>query len=270
MRLFEFGDLSWIPGWYHVNLRKYLIFFYRVFGYFRLWVPATAAFIEHTQADAYVELGSGGGETLRLVVSELPPELIANRRFILTDIHPVPDFVERINREPGSSFVYFPEPVDASAIPEPLRHPRIFINSFHHFSPVEAHRILDSSLREGQAVLILEYVRNSPLGYLSMLTGPLVVWLTLPFVVSRQQLPIMLVVTYLLPIFPLMMLWDGFVSCRRAYRQKSLQSMLADLPYPVELRYEVKRSLLYPAGVTAVTVMPRGLCEETNFIATAI
>ncbi len=258
MRLFEFGDLDWVPEWYHVNLRKYLIFFYKAFGYFKLWIPSTVDFIDKSNSETFIELGSGGGEPLALVVSEIPDDKVSGKRFILSDINPVAEFVDRINGDAASPFEYHPTPVDATAIPAELAHPRIFINSFHHFTPEQVAKVVESSIAQNQPMLVLEYVRNTPLGFLSMLTGPLVLILTVPFVVSRKDLLPLLVFTYLLPIFPLMFFWDGIVSCARMYSPQALQKIVAASGTQADVSGYVKRNLLYPAGVTAVHIWPKG------------
>lgn len=257
VRLFEFGDLDWVPDWYHVNLRKYLIFFYKAFGYFKLWIPSTVEFLDRSKSDTFLELGSGGGEPLALVVSEIPADKVAGKRFILSDINPVQEFVDRTNSQTESPFKYHPEAVDATAIPAELAHPRIFINSFHHFTPEQVVQVVASSVAQKQPMLVLEYVRNTPTGYLSMLTGPLVLILTVPFVVSRKDLLPLLLFTYLIPIFPLMFFWDGIVSCARMYSPQALQRIVADSGAQAEVTGYVKRSLLYPAGVTAVHIWPK-------------
>ena len=264
MRLFEFGDLEQAPQWYHVNLRRYLVFFYKVFGYHGLWVPALTSFMRSAKDDAYLELGSGGGEALRLVVDELPDDMKAGKRFLLSDINPVSHFVEETNAQADSPFRYHPVAVDATQIPDDLAHPRIFINSFHHFSPQQVKANIRASTQAGQATLVLEYVRNTPLAYLSMVTGPVVAFLTVPFVVRREDLPAMLLFTYLIPAFPLMMLWDGIVSCARAYTAKSVRTALGDNAAAVEISSYVKRDLMYPAGVTAITIVPKDSAHMRN------
>lgn len=264
MRSFEFGDLSWVPDWYHVNMRRYLIFYYKVFGYFKLWIPALSEFISHTGAKKFLELGSGGGEALGLVVSALPDEIIKGREFILSDLSPSSHFVEKINDQPETPFRYEEGAVNATDIPSSMNYPRIFINSFHHFSPPQVARIMKSSVDSGQSMLVLEYVRNTPLGYLSMVFGPIVILLTLPFVVRPKDLPVLLLFTYFIPVFPLMVLWDGLISCSRAYQERELDLIAQQNGIDGHFESYVKRSLFYPAGVTAIIFNPGGKKETSS------
>jgi hypothetical protein len=238
-------------------MRRYLVFYYRLFRYFRLWIPALAGFIEKTGSRSYLECCAGSGQVMELLVSGLPKRLVRDREFILSDLNPLPEFVEQVNASTDSSIRYTEIPVDATRIPGDLDYPRIFINSFHHFPPETAGEIIKSGMQAGQGLIILEYVRHSLLGYVSMLAGSLTILLTLPFVVKPRDLPLMAVLTYLLPLFPLMFLWDGVVSCLRVYRPKDLSAMIAEENIPADITSSTKRSLLYPAGVLAVTIMPR-------------
>lgn len=256
MRLFEFGDMKWTPDWYHLYMRRYLVFYYRLFRYFRLWTPAISRFFESTGARSYLECCSGSGKVLELVISDLPEALLDGKSFILSDLNLLPEFVGQVNSIPDSKIRYYELPVDATRIPENLNYPRIFINSFHHFSPDDARQIIQSSIQSGQGLLILEYVRHSVLGYLSMLTGSSLILATLPFVVMPRHLPLMALFTYILPVFPLMFLWDGIVSCMRTYSPVEITRIISEHGIPARTSDYTKRSLLYPAGVSAISILP--------------
>jgi hypothetical protein len=237
-------------------MRRYLVFYYRLFRYYKLWIPAISEFIERTGSRSYLECCSGSGEILGLVVSNIPGKIADDRNFILSDIKPLPEFVNKINADRDSKIRYNETPLDATQIPAELNYPRIFINSFHHFAPETASRIIQSSVQDGQGIIILEYVRHSPLGYLSMLAGSLIILVTLPFVVAPRRLFLMALLTYAIPLFPLMFLWDGVVSCLRVYRPEELSSIATEAGISVEISSVVKRSLLYPAGVSATCIFP--------------
>jgi SAM-dependent methyltransferase len=255
-RWFEFGDKDWVPSWYHLYLRKYLVFFYKVFGYHKLWLPALSKFIEASGRKEFLELGSGGGEVMRMLVTRLPEELTSGKRFYLSDINPLPELVEHVNAGDVHSVSYIAEPVNALEIPDSLNFPRIFTNSFHHFRPEEVGQIVKQSAKLGTPVLVLEYVRNTPLAYLSMLMGPLVTVLTMPFIAKLRDLPVMLIFTYLIPLFPLMFFWDGLVSCARAYTRKDIEEITSNLGDDICIDFYVQRNLFYPAGVTAISISP--------------
>ena len=60
-----------------------------------------------------------------------------------------------------------------------------------------------------------------------MLIVPLLVLLVTPFV--RPFSLARLLLTYLVPVLPLLILWDGIVSCLRTYRPDELLALTAGL-----------------------------------------
>jgi len=253
---FEFGDLPRVPAWYLRNLRSYLAFSYRLFRHHLLWVPDLAEFIRRSGARTFVEFGAGRGEVLPELLARLPGDLIREKSFVLTDLHPMAEGLEAIRKRNNPALAYCEKSVDASNPPEELRHPGIFINSFHHLDADQIAAIVRPSLRSGNGLLILEYVRPTPLALLSMPIGVLMILLTLPWVVKRRDLPLLFVLTYLIPVFPLMFLWDGVSSCLRAYTGPDLKRILADHGISAEVIYSSRRSLFFPSGVTAITLLP--------------
>ena len=133
-----------------------------------------------------------------------------------------------------------------------FRCPKIFINSFHHFDNEQVAQIFKLNLSHGDDVLVLEYCDNSFMSYVSMLLGPLVAMIMLPFITERRLLLVTAIFTYLIPVVPLMLLWDGIVSSLRCYSNKSIKAVLKDAGFgDVTVTSTFRRSLLYPAGVTA-------------------
>jgi len=254
MRFFEFGDLGWVPNLYHIYLRRYLGFFYKLFGYYKLWIPAFSEFIREVNKTKFMECCSGSGETLELIRSQLDKKEFLGIEFLLSDIQPHSEFVKNINQSCDPAFRYIDQSVDVTEMKSDFNHPKIFINSFHHFSEEQVKLIFDSNFNQGNEIIIMEYVRNSLMGYLTMLMGPIIVLLTLPFVVKFKHLPIMIVFTYLIPLFPLMMLWDGFVSCLHEYSVKKLTQLVKKLGHEkISIKGSIKRNILYPAGVSVVS-----------------
>jgi len=254
MRLFEFGDLDGVSDYYHIYLRRYLGFFYKLFGYYKLWVPGFSEFIKEVHSTKIMECCSGSGETLELIRSQLNGKEFEKVEFLLSDIQPHPEFVKNINQSADTSLRYIEQSVDVTEMKEEFNYPKIFINSFHHFSEDQVENIFKVNFEQGNEIIIMEYVRNSLMGYLSMLMGPVIVFLTLPFVVKLKHLPIMAIFTYLIPLFPLMMLWDGCVSCLHEYSERKLTKLVKELGYNnVQIKSSIKRNLLYPAGVSVIS-----------------
>lgn len=260
-RLFEFCDQPWAPSLYHTYLRVYISFFYRIFKYYRLWLAPFADFMRQSGSRRFLECCSGSGEALRLLVGALPDADATDKRFVMSDLFPLPRFVQQINRGGGERFSYHPEPVDVRNIQQQVDSPRIFINAFHHFAPAEAREILRDSVRGGQGLVLMEYCRHAPMAYLSVMLGTLLFMLTVPWVVKLRDLPLMVLGTYVIPVFPCMMLWDGLVSCYRTYTPAQIEALLAETGTRAQVIAHTRRGLSYPAGATTIAVLPAARCD---------
>ncbi|MCB0390210.1 MAG: hypothetical protein KDD58_02910 [Bdellovibrionales bacterium] len=251
-RLFEFCDKAWAPNWYHKALHKYLIFFYKTFGYHKLWLDDLNEFIRNDKDNTFLECCSGSGDCLPLLVCELDDDKTKGKKFILTDLFPLEESIKRYKA--SKNFHYYNEPVDASNVPEELNYSRIFINSFHHLPPDVAKGVLQNSLKQNKNLLILEYVSQSWVAYFLMMLGPFILFTTLPFVLKGKNLVWTSLFTYIIPLFPIMLLWDGLVSCNRFYTKKDFENILGDDFKYFQFTESKRRSWLYPAGVSAITL----------------
>ena len=100
-------------------------------------------------------------------------------------------------------------------------------SSFHHFSPEEARAILQSAVDASQSIGIFEITRRAP-----STIGLMFLWALMLFVCTPLIRPFRwsrLLWTYLVPIIPLVLLFDGVVSCLRTYRPQELREMIKKL-----------------------------------------
>jgi hypothetical protein len=100
-------------------------------------------------------------------------------------------------------------------------------STFHHFRPAEARAIVQDAVNAREGIGIFEGARRAPstiamtcVFVLMLFVGTL--WMR-PFRWTR------LFWTYLVPIIPLVLLFDGVVSCLRTYRPEELREIVADL-----------------------------------------
>ncbi|MCC6523166.1 MAG: hypothetical protein IT373_10935, partial [Polyangiaceae bacterium] len=79
----------------------------------------------------------------------------------------------------------------------------------------------------GVPIAVFEVVERSPKGVLASLFVPLLVWIFTPLV--RPLTVPRLLFTYLVPLLPLTIFWDGLVSALRAYRPAELRATTESL-----------------------------------------
>ncbi|HEY7353189.1 MAG TPA: hypothetical protein VH596_10535 [Terriglobales bacterium] len=122
---------------------------------------------------------------------------------------------------------YFPEPVDAMNVPRALKGLRTMFTSFHHFSPEDARAILQNAVDAGESVGIFEITRRAPSTIGIIFLGVLLMFLHTPRI--RPFRWSRLLWTYLIPIIPLVLLFDGVVSCLRTYRPQEMREIVEKL-----------------------------------------
>jgi len=134
-------------------------------------------------------------------------------------------------------FDFVKTPVDAMDVPKELKGFRSQLVSLHHFKPHEAKLILQNSVDSNQPIAILEFTHRNLASLLMIFLSPIVVIFSAPFIkpfkLSR------LFFTFIIPIIPLMILWDGTVSVLRSYKVTELEDMLMELKNGKSFNWEV-------------------------------
>src|SRR5690606_29390036 len=132
---------------------------------------------------------------------------------------------------------------------------RTLFNCFHHLRPAEAKAVLDDAVRTQQAIAVFEVADRSLPMILSLILVPLFVLFLTPFI--RPFRCSRLFWTYVIPVLPLTILWDGVVSYLRAYTPNELLAMANDVE-PRAYRWEsgYQKAANVPGRMTYLTGMP--------------
>lgn len=186
-----------------------------------------------------VDLCSGGGGPWPGLARRLE-EYGGPVDICLTDKYPNRTAFERIstqfhvNRVAESdtrrsvTIMFAAQAVDATRVPREMRGFRTMFSSFHHFGPVEARAVLADAVAQQAGIGIFEVAqRGMKTLFVLCFTPLLVLWLTpkmRPFRWWR------LLWTYLLPVVPFVIWYDGIVSCLRAYSEAELREMAGEVP----------------------------------------
>jgi hypothetical protein len=121
-------------------------------------------------------------------------------------------------------------PVDAAHVPPEFKGVRTMFSAFHHFRPDAASAILEDAFRCRRGICIFEAGSNTLPGVAAMLGVPLMVLALMPFV--RPFRWGYAAFTYLIPLLPFIVMWDGIVSILRTYSPEQLKQMTKDLHAP--------------------------------------
>jgi hypothetical protein len=150
------------------------------------------------------------------------------------------------------------EPVDATRVPAHLEGVRTIFNAFHHFPPELAREILADAVRKKRPIAVFEGTDSRWKGVLLMLLMPLFMFLLMPFVKPFRWSRLLL--TYLLPVLPVLGVFDGSMSMLRTYNPRELREMVQSIPGHDAFEWDIGTQPIpkSPIGITYLVGIPRG------------
>jgi hypothetical protein len=225
IHLFEFEDQNWFPTFLRNYGTDFLQFLSNKTKLYKPIVPIIEKGLQNSKTNRIIDLGSGGGGGLIWLNSELKKN-IPDLKILLTDFYPnIPAF--KLTKRKADNFEYVETPVDARNVPAELNGLRTQFLSLHHFRKNDAIQILQNAIDTNNPIAIFEAQERSIPSILAMIFSPISVLLTTPFI--RPFKLGRIIFTYLIPVVPLFVLWDGIVSSLRTYSIKEMNGLVENL-----------------------------------------
>jgi len=229
VQFIELHDQAWCPS----SLRDYvtdaLQFGFNLLKSYAPIAPLLQSALDSTGSISIVDMCSGGGGPWFDLSRRLQCGTSGSvgLQVWLTDKYPNLKAFQNVRATSENRIAFYPESVDATKVPRELKGLRTMFTSFHHFSPDDARAILQDAVDAGESIAIFEVPRRAwstisltfAFVFMLFIGTP---WVR-PFRWSR------LLWTYLVPILPLVLLFDGVVSCLRTYRPRELREMVETL-----------------------------------------
>lgn len=231
IHLFEFEDFSWFPNWVRICMTRLIVVMHKILGTREELAELIAKILKETNSSNIIDLCSGSGGPMLDIVQILNKKHgLKNINLTLTDLYPDLATAKGINHQDGNKISYQTNPVNATNVDYAIAGLRTMVGSFHHMTPSNAKRILESSLKSRQPICIFEISDNSFPIFLWWIALPINFMMCLfitPLVrpLTWQQI----VFTYLIPIIPLCFAWDGAVSNARTYTLSDMDKLLEGL-----------------------------------------
>ena len=231
IHLFEFEDFQWFPNFLRKCLTRYIVAMHRLLDTKSVLTSLVQKGLKYTSNNEIVDMCSGSGGPMIDVYTELiDQDTYKNTSLTLTDLYPNRETANDLNNNDSSQIRYIEKPVDATNIGNKYPGLRTMICSMHHMEPDIAKNILSSAKNDQEPILIYEISDNSIPLWIAWIAFPInviSVFIITPLVrpMSWQQI----VFTYLIPVLPFFIAWDGAVSNVRTYTFKDLDLLTKDL-----------------------------------------
>ena len=221
---FELMDQPWWPSPLRRAATDYLAFVISKAGAFTPLSARLGALVDGAAEPRIVDLCAGSGGPYPALLDAVDAARAGRAtELVLTDLHPSARSAAAADPRVRSE----PRAVDARQVPRELRGVRTLFDGLHHFAPADARAVLADAATARQPILVAEASERSPAAIIGSLFIPLFVLLVMPFVRPRSAAALLL--TYLVPLLPLCIFWDGLVSCLRTYRVDELRALVDGL-----------------------------------------
>jgi len=222
----ELHEQPWFPSSLRDEITDALQFGLNVLKAYAPIAPLLQNALASVGSQSIIDMCSGGGGPW----SDFSCKLRADGQPIhiwLTDKYPNLRASQRIRIASKGHISVYPGAVDAMNVPRELNGFRTMFTSFHHFSPSEARAVLQNAVDARQGIGIFEITRRAPSTIALMFLWALMQFVSTPLI--RPFRLSRLFLTYVVPIIPLVLLFDGVVSCLRTYRPQELCELIGEL-----------------------------------------
>jgi hypothetical protein len=232
IQFIEIHEQPWFPGSIRDQITDTLQFGFNFLKVYSSVVTRLQAALDSTQSEsperrAIVDLCSGGGGPWFHLARQLHSRTKGDQtgfQIWLTDKYPNSSAHQNANPHCENRITFYPKSVDATKVPQELRGFRTMFTSFHHFSPEDARKVLQNAVDAGEGIGVFEITGRSPAAIVRVFVWVGFLFLGTPWV--RPFRWTRLLWTYLVPIIPAVLIFDGIVSCLRTYRQNELQEIV--------------------------------------------
>lgn len=250
VQFIELHEQPWFPSSLRDEITDALQFGLKLSNAYAPIAPLLLSVLYSTQSRSIVDMCSGGGGPWLDLSRKLQPDAQVFH-ILLTDKYPNLRAFQNVRAASENHIVFYPDSVDAMKVPGELQGFRTMFTSFHHFPPEEARAILQNAVDARQSVGIFEITKRTPSTIALMFPWALMLFVFTPLI--RPFRWSRLLCTYVVPIIPLVLLFDGVVSCLRTYRPQELREMIKKLS-GIEYQWEVGEHSR-PSGGAPITYL---------------
>ncbi len=254
MQLIEIHDQPWFHGLLRDQVTDALQLILHLGNFYQPIVGRLQRALENSGADQILDLCSGAGGPWLWLYKAFDRPGSSTVPVYLTDKFPNAPAFARVQAASRNKIHFHASPVDVTEIPPELDGFRTLFSSFHHFPPQQAQAILQDAVDRQRGIAIFEVPGRHFLTVLLTLLVPMADWLVTPFL--RPFRWSRLLWTYVVPIVPLVLCFDGLVSCLRVYSPPELAELTGRLSFASEYEWEIGEERSGPLPITYLIGCP--------------
>jgi hypothetical protein len=245
LQLFEFHDQPWYPALLRGALTEWLR---ALWGYSQaatVIAPILLRVIHQAGSPQMIDLCSGGTGPMIPVQRELEARGV-RVPILATDKFPDATVMAALWKQTGGRIRGALESLDATQLPDNLTGLRTLFNSFHHFGPELARQILADAYRKRQPIAVFELTDRAA-GKVALSFPASFVGVFLLLFKMRPWRASWWFLTWILPVLPLSIGWDGLVSHLRTYTEIELRNLVRGMDQ--NYSWEIGRVAAPRAGI---------------------
>ena len=251
----ELHEHSWFPALWRDQLTDFLSFFNIYTGTYR---PSLKRMLEilrdSDMPSTYTDLCAGCGLYDWRFAQYLSKRLGYALRVRLTDLYPSCRQWKEIAKISEGMVEPTECSLSASEAIERFEGLHVMFSGLHHFSPDEIEEMIRSAVKNGRTLAFFDYARRTWL-----LWEAFMMLLSLPFMIVTAPLVWKfswkrLLFTWILPVLPILLFIDGWLSRLRAYRSDELRCILDRIEFPPGWQTETGWDFVH-AGIAQVTYL---------------
>ncbi|HKY04705.1 MAG TPA: class I SAM-dependent methyltransferase [Blastocatellia bacterium] len=228
LHFIELHEQAWVPRSLRESFVESLSVVLNLTGVYRGVPRLYAQWLRISGGREVLDLASGAGGPTATLLTALQRMGVEAPTFYLSDLFPAREKFNQMSRAYPKHILFVDEPVDALCVSPPHGQDlRQIISAFHHFRPDQAQSILENAARHSRGICILEpFQRN----LLHLLLALLTIFpaMIAPFFAQKWKLRLFLT-SVIVPIIPLMLVFDAAVSVMRTYTKEEVNRMVTSL-----------------------------------------
>lgn len=226
--IFEFEDQPWLPVTIRDGMTDFLQFVLGLMDFYKPVALTLKTLMHHTGDRQVIDLCSGGGGYAAQLQKHLSKVLDEKAVIVLTDKYPNISKFKYLKSNSLGRLDFVAASVDATNVPSDLKGLRTMFSAAHHFKCETLKEILDHAANSKSSIAIFDGGNKNILMIIALLfLFPILFVCCTPFIKPFKWSRLLF--TYIIPLIPLLTLWDGAVSVLRLYSVKELDQIAQDL-----------------------------------------